>query len=63
MLAPAPEAIPIEVRRQLLQSAQGCDWLIAQWEGLGRAVLASQQDWDEAQWARALDLLGSGEDG
>ena len=43
--------------RKLDGTKQGCEWLIARWEGLG-AALAANGDWDAAQSSLALDLLG-----
>ncbi len=52
-LPKAPEA----VSRQLMDTKQGCDWLIGRWNGLAR-VLGALGDWDKAQTRLALDLLG-----
>ncbi len=48
---------PAKVARKLRRTKQGCQWMIARWEGLGR-VLEFKGDWDEAQRRLALDLLG-----
>jgi len=42
---------------RLTRTRHGCDWLIARWEGLARA-LEAKGDWDDAQRTLALDLLG-----
>jgi len=48
---------PARVSRQLVGGKQGCAWMIARWEGLGR-VLEAKGDWNEPQLRLALDLLG-----
>ena len=53
-LAKAPSIVVHKLRT----SKPGCDWLIARWEGLGRA-LESKGGWNESQKNLALDLLGT----
>ena len=48
---------PALVARKLDATAQGCDWLIGRWEGLGRA-LRDDGHWGDPQRKLALDLLG-----
>lgn len=48
---------PERWRNELVRTAQGCRWLIEQWQALAE-VLASGRTWDERQRSRALDLLG-----
>ncbi|WZO98855.1 hypothetical protein EP7_000446 [Isosphaeraceae bacterium EP7] len=48
---------PEDVAPRLATSAAGCDWLIARWTMLGKA-LDRNGAWTEAQETLALDLLG-----
>jgi len=48
---------PARVANRLRATRQGCEWLIARWEGLGRA-LEAKGDWDPSQKSMVLDLLG-----
>ena len=49
---------PSLVLHQLRRSKQGCAWLLARWQGLGRA-LENTGAWTDAQKKLALDLLGT----
>src|SRR5262249_30231809 len=48
---------PRRVRRALLKTVQGLDWLIDHWTALG-GIAKKAGAWDEAQRRLALDLLG-----
>ncbi|CAN5894219.1 hypothetical protein BH23PLA1_BH23PLA1_34850 [soil metagenome] len=48
---------PEIVQKQLLQTLQGADLLIREWEIVG-ASLRNDQEWSADLWNRALDLLG-----
>ena len=49
---------PARIAGKLRSSNAGCLWLIGRWEGLGR-ILEANGDWDQAQRAMVLDLLGT----
>ncbi len=49
---------PSETVEALRQTPQGCDWLLARWEGLER-VAAEDRVWSADQQALAFDLLGT----
>ena len=57
-LGKALHKCPELVQRKLRRTPHGCDWLIARWEALGAAIEA-KGDWDDAQKALAIDLLGT----
>src|SRR5205807_659091 len=48
---------PSRVQQRLRQTVQGCEWLFARWEALGR-IAESVGTWDEGQRSLAFDLLG-----
>ena len=49
---------PSLVLSRLYATKQGCDWLVIRWLSL-QAALGDAGDWDEAQTALAMDLLGT----